>query len=86
MAQKTIKPRVGKKPVDTGLPFSKRNYLVFGLGLLFIVVGFIALGLGSITLAPILLVVGYLVIIPVAIMLKPHNVQPPAGSEPPKKV
>jgi uncharacterized membrane protein len=63
----------------TGLPFSKRNWRFFFLGLGVILIGYIFLsippaqGVFSLTLAPILLVVGYCVIIPVAILLRGHR-------------
>jgi len=53
-----------------GLPFTKLNYYIFAAGLLAIVLGYFTLSQGSITLAPILLVVGYCVIIPVAILYR----------------
>lgn len=51
------------------LPFGKRNYLWFGIALVTILVGYIFLGSGSITIAPILLVLGYCVLVPVAILI-----------------
>ena len=66
--------RKGKK--DSALPFGRENYRLFGIGLAIIVLGYIALSRGpwdsfwSLTLAPILLVVGYCVIIPVAILYR----------------
>lgn len=76
MAQKARPPASGR-PASGGkvkaekyeLPFTKKNYLWLGIGILIIVIGYIALGSGSITLAPILLVLGYCVIIPIAILL-----------------
>lgn len=50
-------------------PFGPRNYLFFGIGLLIIIVGYISLAAGSITLAPILLVLGYCVFIPISIII-----------------
>jgi len=50
--------------------FGKRNWIVLGSGIGAIVLGFIALASGSITLAPILLVLGYCVLIPVGIMIR----------------
>ncbi len=86
MAQKP-KGKPEKRTLEAELPFGRRNYLFFGLGLVVLVVGFIALGMGSITLAPILLVLGYLVIIPLAIILKPQKPGPsvPPIPEPPPK-
>ncbi|MFH1891831.1 MAG: hypothetical protein ABIK83_04015 [Candidatus Zixiibacteriota bacterium] len=52
------------------LPFGKSNMMLFALGLLAVILGFVTLSLGSDTLAPILLVLGYCVIIPAAIIWK----------------
>lgn len=72
--KKKMRGRGGQKgPV---LPFTKDNYRLFGIGLLIIVIGYIALAQGpwdsfwSLTLAPILLVLGYCIVIPVAILYK----------------
>ena len=51
-------------------PFGKKNYALFGLAVLIIVVGYIFLGQGSTTLAPVLLVLGYCVLIPVSIIVR----------------
>ncbi len=56
------------------LPYSKRNMWLFGLGLITIVLGYIFLslppvdGFMSLTLAPLLLVLGYCVLIPIALL------------------
>ncbi len=52
------------------IEFQKKNYLTFIGGLASIFLGYILLANGSITLAPILLVLGYCVIIPVSILIK----------------
>ena len=46
-----------------------RNLIVIAAGLVLIALGFWSLSAGSITLAPILLVAGYCVVIPVGLML-----------------
>ncbi len=51
-------------------PFGMKNYLVFALALVVIVIGYVTLGYGSMTLAPALLVLGYCVLIPVAIVIR----------------
>ena len=54
--------------------FSKKNYAIFGLGLVFIMIGYIIMGTGqvnsfqSLTLAPILLFIGYIILIPISII------------------
>ena len=69
MAVKTKKP--AKESQDqVKWPFGKRNYLVFALALMVIIIGYITLGQGSITLAPILLVLGYCVLIPIALIIR----------------
>jgi hypothetical protein len=72
---KQIRQRVRKETLKIqGLPLNAVNYGLFALGLGVIVIGYIALaqppadGFMSLTLAPILLVVGYCIIIPVAIL------------------
>jgi 4-hydroxybenzoate polyprenyltransferase len=66
------KAKKKEEPVQAEVkwPFGPRNYLVFGAAMLTIILGYIALGKGSITLAPILLVLGYCVLVPVALIIK----------------
>ena len=52
-------------------PFGNRHYQLFGGGLLVIAVGFVTMGFGSITLAPLLMIVGYCVLIPMVLMWNP---------------
>jgi hypothetical protein len=51
------------------MDFDKKNLLLFLAGLVFIVIGFAALARGSVTLAPLLLVGGYCVFIPLSLGL-----------------
>lgn len=69
-----------KNRTDDGYewPFGMRNYIIFGIGLLVIIVGYISLSAGSITLAPILLVLGYCVLIPISIIIKGKSEVAPA--------
>ncbi|MEO0085153.1 MAG: hypothetical protein ABIK37_00840 [candidate division WOR-3 bacterium] len=60
-ARKTVRPM---------LTLQKKNYIIMGIGLATIVAGFISLSAGSITLAPLLLVIGYCVLIPLGLLLK----------------
>lgn len=46
---------------------------LFVAGLLAVVLGYLALGLGSLTLAPLLLVAGYCLVIPVALFRLGHS-------------
>jgi len=69
MAAKPNKKQ-GNNSQEFKWPFGKRNYMFFGAAMLSIIVGYIALGQGSITLAPILLVLGYCVLVPVSLIIK----------------
>jgi len=63
----------GPKPTErpnVELPFGRKNYILFAIAALVIIAGYVALSRGSITLAPILLLVGYLVLIPWGILAK----------------
>jgi hypothetical protein len=59
--------------------FTSTNYLIFLGGIVLIILAYVIMALGdatafqSVTLAPILLVIGYLVIIPLAIIYKPKK-------------
>ena len=65
-----------KKPVIGELIFKKENYLIFFVGVAIIILGFILMALGgtnspvSLTVAPIVLLIGFLVVIPAAIMYR----------------
>ena len=49
--------------------FSQKNLLLFLVALIVIVIGHVSLGMGSVTLAPICLVLGYCILVPLAIIL-----------------
>lgn len=49
-------------------PFGPTNYYLIGAALFFVIVGYVALASGSITWAPILLVLGYCVFFPAGII------------------
>ena len=51
-------------------PFGMKNYIWFGIAVIVIIIGYFLLGSGSMTLAPVLLVLGYCVLIPIAIMVR----------------
>lgn len=73
MAKKEKKKKeklIKREDILTSANFSKKNMLFFGIGLILVVVGFIMLAAGDIVLAPILLIVGYLVFFPLGILLK----------------
>jgi hypothetical protein len=62
------------RAASSTLPYSKRNFQLFGIAALTLIVGYWALaqppvdGFLTLTLAPILLVLSYCVLIPVAII------------------
>ncbi|MBN2290697.1 MAG: hypothetical protein JXQ83_15290 [Candidatus Glassbacteria bacterium] len=49
--------------------FSQENLLLFLVSLLVIIGGHIALGMGSVTVAPVALVLGYCILVPLAIII-----------------
>jgi hypothetical protein len=58
------------EPSSVELPFGRKNYIIFAAAAGVIVAGYVALSRGSITLAPILLLLGYLVLLPWGIMAR----------------
>jgi hypothetical protein len=55
---------------DVEIAFGRKNYIIFAAAAFVIIAGYVALSRGSITLAPILLLTGYLVLIPWGILAK----------------
>jgi len=58
------------KESEEVIRFEKKNYLFFAAGILSIIIGYLFLSKGSLTTAPILLVLGYVILIPVSIIIK----------------
>ena len=75
MKAQKVRQRDRKKAKST-IPFSKENYIIFSIGILVIFLGYIFLAQGpadsfwSLTLAPILLVLSYCIIIPISILYR----------------
>ena len=82
MAQKTKKTS-SEAGTSIPWPFGPRNYLLFAVALVVIVIGYVVLAQGSITLAPILLVLGYVVLIPVALIARDKKVHDEEVAEDP---
>jgi hypothetical protein len=79
MARVEAKTTVRKKMQAESLPFGKMNYQLLGAGVFVIALGYVALsqkpwdGVLPLVVAPILLVIGYCVIIPVSILYRKKN-------------
>ena len=61
---------------ETIWPFKKNNYLIFGIGVLTIILGYILMASGdvnsflSIRLSPFILFIGYVILIPLSIFYR----------------
>ena len=75
MAKIKVKQKDKKKSRGV-ISFGRENYIIFLIGILVIILGYIFLAQGpadsfwSLTLAPILLVISYCIIIPIAIIYR----------------
>ncbi len=74
---KIEKVKPGKRPKQADVfPLERENFIILGIGILVIIAGYIALsgntveGFSQLTIAPILLVIGYCLIIPFGIMYR----------------
>jgi len=82
MTRVSAKVAAKRKAAPVSLPFTKRNYQILGAGLLTIILGYFALsqdpwdGTMPLVVAPILLVLGYCVIIPFGILYRPKKESP----------
>ncbi len=76
---------------DEHLPLGRENFVILGIGLAVIIIGYLAMLEGSVegflplVLAPILLVLGYCIIIPVGIMYRKHRNAGDAATEAPRQ-
>lgn len=86
MAAKAAKAKKTAEPdhEDLGWPFGPKNYIAFAIAMAVIIIGYLCLAYGtdqappdptqesfvSITLAPILLVLGYCVLVPVSLLIR----------------
>ena len=67
------------KPLFHSWSFGKINYQLFGIGLIIIILGYIVMATGetesiqSVKIAPLILIIGYCVFIPAAILVKPNE-------------
>lgn len=68
-----------KQAREVHLPLGKQNFVIMGAGLLVIVTGYLTMLSGSVegflplVVSPILLVVGYCVLIPIGILYRPGS-------------
>ena len=69
MAVKSKKNTNGQTE-ESKWPYGTKNYIFFAMAIIVIIIGFVTLGQGSITLAPLLLVVGYCILLPIALIIK----------------
>ncbi len=92
MAKVEAKIATKRKSLMDSLPFDKTNYRILGSGLLSIVLGYVALaqppwdGTMPLVVAPILLVLGYCVLIPLGILYRKKALPEPQQPVPPQKV
>jgi hypothetical protein len=80
------KKNIGKRGSEgQRLPFSGRNFALIAIAVVFILLGFVVLSTGDITIAPLLLVLGYCVFLPIGILIKPKYRTADTGNEPEKQ-
>ena len=66
-----MSPKDNKSGIFHSWPFGRKNYLLFLIGVVTIVFGYVLMYLtADIVWAPLILVIGYCVIIPISIMIK----------------
>ena len=66
-----MSPKDNKSGIFHSWPFGRKNYLLFLIGVITIVFGYVLMYLmADIVWAPVMLVIGYCVIIPISIMIK----------------
>ena len=75
---KSLKVKAAAPEVDLGFRWGMWNSLLLLLGVAVLVGGYMSLAKGSLTLAPVLLVTGYCVLIPASLLVRGNG---PGSSE-----
>lgn len=76
LAAMSVEKEVKHVNLIEGWTFTKKNYIIFALGTLLIALGYIVMATGettstqSLTIAPIMLFIGYVVVIPTALIYR----------------
>ena len=71
-----IMEKKNKKTLQFSWPYKRKNYVLFGVGVFVIIVGYLIMysgevdSLQSLVISPLFLLAGYLVIIPMALLSK----------------
>ena len=68
MARQSSPGRGSGERIEGALRFSRLNWILLTLGIACVIVGYVLLADGSTVAAPLLLVLGYVVLIPLGIM------------------
>lgn len=61
---------MGAPEVDLGFRWGARNSVLLALGVVVLAGGYLSLSAGSLTLAPVLLVIGYCVLVPASLLVR----------------
>jgi len=67
---KSLKAKMGVPEIDLGFSWGVLNSALLGLGVAVLGAGYMSLSRGSLTLAPVLLVTGYCVLIPASLLVR----------------
>ena len=67
---KSLKAKLAGPEVDLGFRWGIANSALLALGVAILAAGYMSLSKGSLTLAPVLLVAGYCVLIPAALLVR----------------
>ncbi|HEY6194201.1 MAG TPA: hypothetical protein VI504_04090 [Candidatus Eisenbacteria bacterium] len=67
---KSLKAKMAGPEVDLGFRWGVLNSALLGVGVAVLAAGYMSLAKGSLTLAPVLLVTGYCVLIPASLLVR----------------
>ena len=77
---KVVKSKKAKAADVLHISLTNRNYMIIGLGILLIIIGYVFMAENSVdgflptVVAPVLLVLGYIVVVPIGILYKDKSV------------
>lgn len=86
-SKKTQPAKSARPKKESAFPLEKENFVIIGIGIALLIVGYILMAENSVSgfmptvVAPILLVLGYCVVIPYGILKRPKSAAAKAESE-----
>jgi hypothetical protein len=79
-SKKPQSSRLGKQKKEFSFPLEKENFMIIGAGIILLIIGYVLMAQNSVSgfvptvVSPIILVIGYCIVIPYGILKRPKSI------------